>query len=199
MKLNVLGMGKYNYLPIFLLTGFMALSQARPEREHRILKSQFPTLVTDHLDLRTEIKKLRYFKTVDSTETTYTRKFKKDRLYYHIDYDGSGNLIGSGFRVKEVDIPSDTYAMIQQYLQGNYERYKIRRMWQLYPAGLSLPGEDALKNTFQNLIRPDNLYKVMVRDKSLGKRMDYELWFDATGGFKQMRYALPANHDRVLY
>lgn len=192
-------MGKCNCLLVFLLMGCLAFSQGQLEREHRIRKSQFPPLQMDLVVMGPDMKKIRYYKEVDSTKTTYSVKFKQDRLHYHIDYDAGGNLINSGFRVKEVDIPEDSYANMKAYLNATYEKVKIKRMWQQYPVHSIVPNENPLTSTFQNLMLPDNMYKLMVRGTSHGQRQDNELWFDAEGNFKRMRNTLPANFDHVLY
>jgi len=150
-------------------------AQDRVERQHRIKKSQFPTIKSDLTILGNKLKKLRYYKEVDSSKTTFSMKFKMGRLHYHIDYNKSGELINSGFRVKEVDVPEETLAKVQKYLSQNFEKAKIRRLWQEYPVQGGSEAEH-FKTTSQNLI-----------------------WFDAEGNLKRIRKSLPADHDRVLY
>lgn len=192
-------MMRCNILVVFLLLGCITFAQDQQEREHRIKKSQFPNLETNFKVIGAKMKKVRYYREVDSSKTTFAIKFKMDRLHYHINYDASGNLLNSGFRVKEIDVPQETYVKMKTYLSGNFEKSKVRRIWQQYPVGHNKTENDALKNTFQNLILPSNEYRLMVRAKKQDKAKDYELWFDSEGNLKRIRTVLPMNLDHVLY
>lgn len=183
----------------FLLGGLNSYGQEKLERQHRIKKSQFPTLQSDLMILGAKAKRFRYYKEVDSSKTTYTMKFKMDRLYYHLDYDKSGKLVNSGFRIQEVDIPDETFDSAEEYILQNFQKTKIRRIWQEYPTDDVKNEQEHLKNTFQNLMLAGNEYKFMVRGKRQGEKNDYELWFNVEGDLLRMRKSLPADHDRILY
>jgi hypothetical protein len=140
-------------------------------------------------------KYIRYYREVDSSKITYTLKFKKGKMQYHIDYNEKGALQNTGFMVKEVDIPKDTYTKISSVLKEKFNKIKIKYIQQRYPGSL----ENVLKNTFQNLMLPSNTYKVMVRGNKTEKREDYIAFFDAEGNLEHMARALPPNYDHVLY
>jgi hypothetical protein len=169
------------------------------EREHRIRKSQFPTLQTNLLILGPKINKKRYYKEIDSLVTTYILKFKMARLNYSLSFDDNGKLNISGFRVNEIDIPEETFQKIKAYLSDSYEKSRIKRIFQQYPANNPENDESALKNTFQNLLLPSNVYKLIVIGKNDKKKNEYDLWFSADGNLIRKRQALPMNHDRILY
>ena len=176
------------------MLGPKCFSQTKLEREHRIKKSQFPSLESDIMILG-NIRNLKYYKEVDSSNTTYTLKFRKGRMHYHIDYNEKGTLQNTGFTVKEVDIPMETYASISAVLNANFDKVKIKYIQQCYNGS----SKNVLKNTFQNLILPGNTYKIMLRGKKMDKREDYIAIFDAEGNLIKTTRALPANYDRVLY
>ncbi len=194
-------MARYNLLILFFCLGGFAFSQDRPEREHRIRKSQFPTIQDNVPLIGKDMKRTRYYKEVDSSDTTYSLKFKLDRLNYHLDYDLEGGLKNSGFRVKEIDIPSETFENIKKYLNVHFGKTKIKRIFQEYPVAIANDEHrvNSLKSTFQNLLLPENTYKIALRTLKEGSKEDYELWFSAEGTFIRMRAALPANYDRILY
>jgi len=196
MRSIVLDIMKYSlFVYIFLISTF-CFSQ-HIEREHRIRKSQFPTLQKDVMILeQKKFKKVRYYKEVDSVETTYLIKFKRDRLHYFLAYDPNGKLINSGFRIKEIDIPEDTVEKIKAVLTHSYGKSRIRRIHQLYP---TTSDATSLTNTFQNLILPSNIYRLMVITKNDQGTTEYDFWFNAEGDLLRNRQALPMNHDRVLY
>ena len=179
---------------LLLMLGLQCFSQTKLEREHRIKKSQFPSIEMDNLPLE-NTKYLRYYREVDTSKITYTLKFKKGKMHYHIDYNDKGAIQNTGFMVKEVDIPTDAYVNINSYLKENFKKIKIKYIQQCYLGSY----ENVLKNTFQNLILPSNTYKVLIRGKKTDKKEDYIAIFDAEGKLIKTTMALPANYDRVLY
>ncbi len=191
---------KVQILLVFLLAGSPCFSQNGLEREHRILNSQFPKNALMYIGEKVEgTKKVRYYREIDSTQKIYTAKFKKDRLHYDMAFDENGNLKSIGFRVKKIDIPEDTYTKIQSYLKDSFEDVKIKRILQQYHANNSKTLEKTLQNAFQNLLLPSNLYKLLIVGKKKGKRLEYEVIFDADGTFMHICTSLPANYDHVLY
>lgn len=187
---------KYN-LSLFLVLfciGCQCFSQAQPEREHRIKKSEFPSYDLNPM-LLLQAKKLRYYKEVDTSATTYSLKFKKNKMDYHMDFNEKGVLLNMGFLVKEIDIPSHSYSTITTYLNNNFKRVKIKRMYQRYAA----TEEDAIRNTFQNLILPSITYEIQFRAKKEQHMEDFLATFNAEGKVLDVKRALPANFDRILY
>jgi hypothetical protein len=194
-------MKRFRILYFFLLVSTFLFGQEKLEREHRVKKSQFPPIELTLESTGKVLKKIRYYREVDSAATNYSIKFKLGRLHYHFDYDSDGILINSGFRVKQIDIPMQTYKDLEDYLLHNFEKLKILRIFQEYPVrnGTNHTREAIVKSTFQNLLQPENEYKVMIHGTRKGVRNDFELWFNAEGNFLRMRFALPRNLDRVLY
>lgn len=181
------------------LIGYSLSAQDKFEREHRIKKSQFPKeALKTIVEQANDIKRLRFYREVDTIQKTYMAKFKKSRLSYVMDFTQNGEFRSIGFNVKQIDIPAESFQHMTDYLSENFERYKIRKMMQLYASKESNTMEKTLKNAFQNLMVPDMLYELLVRGKNR-KRADYFVIFDAKGNFKQIKKSLPANYDRVLY
>ncbi|MGI9550572.1 MAG: hypothetical protein ACR2MT_05190 [Aurantibacter sp.] len=184
----------------FLLGGFYSSAQNRVERQHRIKKSQFPsealkTVAQNNKD----IKRLKFYREVDTAQKRYIAKFKKARLFYEMGFDQKGEFKNMSFKVKQVDVPEDSFQRITAYLSQHFEKSKIRKMWQLYPIKGHGSPEKTIKKAFQNLMVPSMFYNLLVRGKKDGKTADYKVFFDAGGNFKEMRKSLPANYDRVLY
>ncbi|MEZ4969395.1 MAG: hypothetical protein R2814_07010 [Flavobacteriaceae bacterium] len=187
---------RYNFIALILLLmlGLKCFSQTKLEREHRIKKSQFPTVNMGDLPLE-ETKNIKYYREIDTSKITYTLKFRKGRMHYHIDYNEKGTLQNTGFMVKEIDIPRNTYDRISTVLNTNFDKIRIKYIQQRYNGSSA----DVLKNTFQNLILPNNTYRIMLRGQKTEKREDYIATFDAEGNLIQTTRSLPANYDRVLY
>ncbi|MEA1787186.1 hypothetical protein U1E44_13880 [Arenibacter sp. GZD96] len=193
-------MKKFSTIPLvlFIMISTTMVSQQKVEREHRIRKCQFPNF--DTALLIPESKEVRFYQEIDSTKTIYTLKFKKDRLHYHFDLTEQGIPEITGFQVKEVDIPNETYAKIDAYLKKTFGKVAVRRILQQYPVENSENIEKTVKETFQNLMLPHTTYEFMVTGKMPDQeRSTYEIVFDAEGELQQFRMALPTNYDHVLY
>ncbi len=180
--------------------GFLSFSQDKQERQYRIKKSQFPdTCKSFFFENIEHTKRVRYYKEVDTAQTNYTIKFKKDRLNYHIDFDQNNNLQCIGFRINEIDLPSDAYSQIESYMVSTFDKFKIRRIFQQYHISIKNKEDQLLKDAFQNMMLPSTIYRVLVVGKKNGRRHEKEVLFDAEGNLKSIRNILPANFDRILY
>jgi len=187
-------------LIMVFFSGFQSSAQEKIERQHRIKKTQFPSMALDIITQNsTDVRHLKFYQEVDTAQKTFTAKFKRARLFYEIDFDQNGDFKSMGFNVKQVDIPEESFGQISGYLAQQFEKSKIRKMLQLYHNGKDDNSEKTINQAFQNLIIPEISYELLVRGKKEGKSADYKIYFDSQGNFKQIQKSLPANYDRVLY
>jgi len=185
---------------LFLFCGFFSFAQYKYEREYRIRKVQFPEKALSYIeDKLIDAKRIRFYKETDSTKISYEAKFKKDRLWYSIEFDKEGELEDIEILIKPVDIPDDSFKAISQYLSKNFKKFRIRKLQQQYPISENIPVETTIKNAFQNLILPTINYEIIVSGKKEKNFEQFEILFDAEGNFKHMRKSLPPNYDHVLY
>ncbi|SNR56258.1 hypothetical protein SAMN04488009_2438 [Maribacter sedimenticola] len=169
------------------------------EREFRIIKSQFParslSLIHQHVQ---EIKRLKFYQEIDSSIPVYLAKFKKDKLWYGVQFQENGDLELIQIKIKRMDIPNDSYSQIDSYLDNMFSKYKIKSIQQQYHSNNEAL-DVTFKNAFQNLLLPTVHYKFIVAGKKNKRHDQYELLFDADGNLRQERIALPQNYDHVLY
>lgn len=192
-------MAKNLILSFFLMLYSICIAQNRPEREHRILKKQFPTTELSSKFDSKEFKKVKYYKEVSTNSVVYSIKLKKERLYYQLFFTEDGKLTTAALKVKEVDIPDETFQKISGYLTNTFLKYRVLEMQQQYNVAKATDKEKTLKNTFQNLILPDNIFRFFVKGKIGNTKEEKFFFFDANGNFLRSKAALPKNHDRVLY
>jgi len=147
-------------LLIFLCFESFSFAQYKYEREYRIRKVQFPEKALSYIeDKLTDAKKIRFYKETDSLKESYEAKFKKERLWYSIEFDKDGTLEDIEILIKPVDIPEETFAAINTYLTNNFIKYRIRKIQQQYPFSKSGLPETTIKNAFQNLMLPSINYE----------------------------------------
>ena len=192
---------KLPHLPLIVLLccSFFAASQDKYERAYRIQKSQFPdnalTLIDNELD---NIKRIKFYKETDSLKDSFEAKFKKDRLWYSVEFDQNGILEDIEILINEVDIPSDELSLMINYFKTEFSKFRIKKIQQQYPV---TKGElkKTLKDAFQNLLLPSINYEFIVAGKKDENYLEYEILFDAKGNLIHIRKSLPPNYDHVLY
>jgi len=175
-------------------------SQKKQEREFRILASQFPVeahkLIESELE---DVKRLRFYKEIDGEKESYEAKFKKDRLWYSIEFNKIGVLEDVEITIKAIDVPEDTFDKITSYLNKSFTKYRIKKIQQQYVSKSPTTTKTTIKNAFQNLLLPTINYEIMVGGKQESGYLTYEILYNATGDFQKLRQSLPPNYDHVLY
>jgi hypothetical protein len=194
-------MKRFSTVLILLWVGCGWLTaQYKYEREHRIRKVQFPQNALKYIDEKLDdAKRIRFYKETDSIKVSYEAKFKKDRLWYSVEFDQEGKLEDIEILIKPIDIPDDCFAKIETYLSSHFKKYRIRRLQQQYPISTGESVQTTIKNAFQNLMLPSINYEFIVAGKKNKVYEQFEILFDAKGNFKHMRKSLPPNYDHVLY
>jgi len=189
---------------LFIITSilwcFPVFSQAKYEKEFRIKQADFPqkalALINDKIR---GVKRLRFYKEIDSIAISYEAKFKKDRLFYSVEFNTEGELQDIEILIQEIDIPKDVFGSITKHLEETYPKYSIRKLQQQYPLKEGTQHSSLLKEAFQNLLLPYINYELIVSCKSEAGRREFEYLFDAEGNFLSKRESLPANYDHILY
>lgn len=187
----------FTFILFYVIT---ASAQKNYEREHRILRSQFPEKALGYVQEKMgDAKRIKFYKEIDSAKVSYEAKFKKDRLWYGMEFDTEGSLEEIEFMIKPVDIPDDSFTKINAYLDQRFKKRRVRRMYQKYPVSMEESTETTVSNAFQNLLLPSIKYEFIVSGKKESTYEQYEFLFDAEGNFEKMRKSLPPNYDHVLY
>ncbi|KQC30931.1 hypothetical protein [Flagellimonas eckloniae] len=188
------------------LISFLALlfcssiwSQNKYEQEYRISQTEFPSnayeLISEQLK---SSKRVRYYKEIDSIKKSFEVKFKKGRLHYSIEFDEHGKLEDVEFKIKEIDIPDDSWEKISDYLNKSFQKVRIVKIQQQHPVG-DLAPEKVIKQALQNLILPYINYEIVFTSKNSGGYQNYEALFNADGKFLNLRKSLSSTYDHVLY
>jgi len=193
---------KFTAILCFLLLffGLFSSAQNKYEREYRIRKIQFPKKALGYIEEKlTNARRIRFYKETDSLKISYEAKFKKDRLWYSIEFNQEGDLEDIEILIGAVDIPDEAFNSLKTYLSQYFKKYRIRKIQQQYPFTEGESPEVTIKNAFQNLMLPSINYELIVTGKKEKNFEQFEVLFDAEGNFKSIRKSLPPNYDHVLY
>lgn len=185
---------------ILMLSANVMFAQYKYEREFRIKKSQMPEVAIQLFENTVvQPKRLKFYKETDSTKNSYEAKFKKDRLWYSMEFDADGTLEDIEITIEPIDIPSDALANIKAYFEKTFKKHRIKKIQQQHLASKEEALEKTLRNAFQNLLIPSLNYEIIVSGKIEKDYLEYEVLFDADGTFINRRKRLPPNYDHVLY
>lgn len=183
-----------------LLLPFLGLSQAKYEREFRIRESQFPVAALEKAQPYLDgVRRLRFYKEIDSSRQSFEIKFRKDRLNYSVEYSPSGVLEDIEVTIRPNDIPNESWDAIIRHLSNFTDTYKIRKIQQQYPGDAFETDSVTFRNAFQNLLLPEIRYELMIQTGKGKTFKEFEILYDSGGEFLQMRESLPPNYDHVLY
>jgi hypothetical protein len=145
------------------------------------------------------VKRLRFYKEIDSSRQSFEIKFKKDRLHYSVEYSSSGVLEDIEVTIRQNDIPNESWDAIIRHLSNFADTYKVRKIQQQYPRDAFATDSATFRNAFQNLLLPEMRYELMIQARKGKTYQEFEILYDFGGGFLQMRESLPPNYDHVLY
>ncbi len=188
---------------LLLLIGCLCLGvtfgQEKREWERRIERSEFPDsaleLIIPYLDGANKIK---FYLERDQDKRSYEVKLKKRRLRYSIEFDQHGVLEDVEVRIREVDIPNESFEAIRSDLGQQFSAYRIRKIQQQYP-NINANPQEILKKAFQNLLIPELNYEIIIAGKEAKRYQTYEFLYNAEGGFLNKRIVRPIDKDHVLY
>lgn len=190
---------KYNFVALIVFLTQIALGQNKYEKESRIAQEQFPSssyaLIQDYL---ANAKRVRFYFETNGTNKSYEAKFKKGKLHYSVEFDQNGSLEDVEFIIEEIDIPEDTWAVIANYLQNNYPKYRIKKIQQQHPLYQQNP-QKTIHDALQNLILPYINYEVVFAARENKSYQSYEALFNAEGQLVKIRKSYPHSYDHVLY
>lgn len=186
-------------LTLFFFCANILSAQLKYEKEFRIRKSQFPEkallLVLENV---TQAKKLKFYKEINASEISFDAKFKKDRLWYNIQFSEDGVLENITLKINSIDIPEESYKQMTDYLKNTFNTYKIKNIQQQYL--VDKKDSEILKIAFQNLITPNIKYELTIQGKKNKKNSEeFQVLFDSDGKCIASKKSLPPNYDHILY
>lgn len=200
MKYLALDMNKFNVF--FLATiccSSLLFAQEKREREVRIKPNAFPDVAIKMIEnYLTDAKRIRLYQEFDGQKKSFEAKFKRDRLFYSVEFDSVGQLEDVEFIISKNDIPEETWTLIQNSLDQKFDKAKIKKIQQHYP-NTNEQQSVRLREAFQNLLLPYIKYEIIVSAKEDKGFREFEVTYDAEGNFLSSRLSIPQKYDHILY
>lgn len=172
--------------------------QQKKEWEHRIPKEAFPPTALELLKpYLKNAKRIRFYQEKDGQKVSFESKFKLKRIFYSVEFDQKGVLEDVEFIIAPYDMTNETWETISNYLETNYDRYRIKKIQQQYI--LNGTAETTLKQAFQNLILDTNNFEIIIAYRTPKGFKEMELLFNASGKLLSKRASEPQKYDHVRY
>ena len=108
-------------------------------------------------------------------ETILRQGLKRTVLYYDIEFDPKGEIRHIAFRVRQVDLPGESWDAITAFLSESFTKYRIRTIQQQYTVSREGTPEVTLRQALQNLILPTVDYEITLIGKKGKHREGYDL------------------------
>lgn len=166
---------------VFFSLSLVAFAQERREGELRVKQSAFPKTAYETLAPYFEdAKRIRFYKKFDGEKTSYEARFKKDRLFFNVEFDAVGKLESVAFTIKQVDIPEESYIQMDAHIKEQFERPRLKMIQQQYPLQEN-NSKQTLRDAFQNMLKPYIRYELTVTERGKKGFQEHALLFDASG------------------
>ena len=183
----------------FLLVNVFCFGQKKQEREFRIDQEDLPQKIIPILsDYLNTVKRLRFYKELDGEKSSYEVKFKKDKLFYSVEFDENGTLEDVEFIIKETAIPRVTLNTIKDHFSKTYGKFRIKKIQQQY-LNNGTDTKAVLRKAFQNLLVPEINYEIVIAVKDGEGYGEYEVTFDSDGQHLLTRKSIAPKYDHVLF
>ncbi len=194
---------KQVFLLTFVCCSFICTAQNsyKHEKEARIEKKEFPSNALELLDktLPKKIKKVKYYKELDSTKVSYEIKLKYNGKKYSIEFSKKGVLEDVEITIKQKDIVPKTFEKIKKYLYGKYSSFRIKKIQLQYRNTNNIDAETIVKDSFSGTKTETLFYEIIAEVKTGKERYFIEITFTKEGDFELSRTIIQGSYDHILY
>jgi hypothetical protein len=187
--------------------GLLSLLPARGqgvknEVETSIAREQMPKKALTLLEpVLAEARRVRFYRETDGEQVSYESKLKWKGDFYSIEFEENGSLLNAEKLVRYGSLPGEVRKAVNDRLEKEFGRYKVRRTQVQYSAGKSgLSDAEVL----ESLGRPEPgdvtvRYELEVDAVASSNPGAYELLFDAEGNVLERREIARRSLDNILY
>ena len=175
-------------------------SQAKKEREYRIQKEQFPDSAFALISQLENIQRIKYYFESDSTKTSYEAKFKKNGRRFSVEFDIEGTLEDVEAYISEKEMTAVARSSVHNFLEARFRRYRIIKIQRQYPYSADKNPLTIIQNALSEKTSNDTNFEILIAAREENKGFeDYEILFDHSGKFIQLRKSIPPAYGYILY
>jgi hypothetical protein len=181
-----------------MLATLFCFGQTKDEYEQRIKQEQFPEEAIGLLnEFLPHLRSPKYYSEKDEEHLSYEVKFKHDGRWHSIEFSPNGDLEDIEVEHPGRDINGTTFTRIKDYLDANYQRWKIEKIqFQYLPDG---EPEQLLKDLLDGRTRTHDMLELIVRCKKGKSKRSFEMLFKPDGSFVKKREVIHNDHDFLSF
>lgn len=188
-------------LLIIALFSFSFLTaQTKNEKESRISLNEFPenaqTLI---YTIKSNVKRIRYYKETDGDKQSFETKFKYKKHWYSIEFDSSGILEDIEITINKKVLKSVTKDNIYYYLEANSDKFDIIKIQEQYLYKNNTSEAEFINSILKNRDNISSNYEIIVALKTSKFWELKEITFSATGEFLSIRTLQQDSYEYILY
>ncbi|WP_118194213.1 hypothetical protein [Albibacterium indicum] len=190
---------KHTWLLVVLFLMVNSLySQDKFEKESRIKSSEVSMKATDYVEsIFSGSQKIKWYLEENLEGMAVEAKIKENRTIYSIKFDTLGNLQDIEFIQRFDQLPIRAQQKITDYFQGNYDRYKIRKIQIQWIGDANLLRSVLLKETQSQQYEVN--YEIVFSGRKDGDRQSYEAIFSDTGEHIKTKKIISRNLNHLIY
>ncbi|MFP2997131.1 hypothetical protein ABN763_14535 [Spongiivirga sp. MCCC 1A20706] len=185
------------FILVILLIGCSSsiVAQEKLEKEYRIRLNQVPQPALDYVSTY-NFQKVKWYAEESLKGISIEAKARTNKKYFSIEFDKNGILEDVEITINKAVIVGDANKNINQYLDENFRRYRIRKIQQQF-SGNPKDIRDLIKN---KTINPVTIkYELIVKGKDSSGVYLYELLFNDKGKLEQRSKIIFRNSDNLEY
>lgn len=189
-------MVKFYFISVFLLLTLSSLAQTKYEKEVRIKQNVVPQSALDFVDALSFSHKVKWYKEFGLESTSIEAKTKREGQRYSIEFNTAGELEDVEVQIKWESLPLGVRASIDDYLQGKFNKYRLRKIQVQY---VGAPNDMIVFLKNENRIRVAQNYELVLSAKVDGAYKKFEFLFSGEGNFLKSAEIVSKNTDNIEY
>lgn len=173
------------------------LAQEKYERERRISIEEVPAAAISFLDSCEFDKRIRWHEEENLTGRSVEATVKQSGLRYSIEFDTLGRIEDIEIERKESDLPEATILAIHQYLDQQFDCYRIKKIQVQWTGNRT--ALISLVNTGGTHIPHTTRYELIVKGRDETGMHTHEFLFSDQGEFLQRSLLIFRTTDHLDY
>lgn len=182
--------------------GILMAQDVKNEVEVSIRQHQMPQQAIQLLGpILAEAGRVKFYQETDGEQTSFESKLSWKGNFYSIEFDHEGKLLDVEKLVSFRTLPKEIRKQVEEQLESEFDRYRIRRTQVQYSAGKNgQPVTGVIRKFMENDAGEMTIRYEIEADGRKGNQIGgYELLFDQEGKLLKKRPVVRRSLDNILY